>query len=92
MRHIVTSALLILCTVSVVYYIVENVVCSPAERIVQMCVCVSMCLHNLAALPALCVLNRGVVTLACKPLHICLGNKFCLSSYVGLLIKVCRHS
>ena len=52
-------------------------VCWPAERIVQVCVGVSV--YNLAALPALCILYHGIATLALNPLHICLGNKFYLS-------------
>ena len=52
-------------------------VCWPAERIVH--VCVGLSLHNLTPLPALCVLYHGIATLAHKPLHICLGNKFYLS-------------
>lgn len=68
-------ALLILCIVCF-FYNVEVVVCwASGAHSPGVCGCV----YNLAALPALCVLYHGIATLAYKPLHIYLGNKFYLS-------------
>lgn len=44
MCHIVTSALLVLCIAFIVYYIDQHVICSPAQRLVQVRVARPVCL------------------------------------------------